>query len=76
MAKHPRYTDAQVYAAVDEFRAGGDPLPPDILAHLSPGQLRYFQRALEQMERALLREWQRDWWNGEIDEIPPGGVWT
>ena len=50
--------------------------PPEILQHLSPGQLRYFQRALEQMQSALLRQWHSDWWNGEIDDMPPCGVWA
>lgn len=75
MAEQSRYSDEQVDAAIAEFCSGGDPLPPEILAHLSPTQLRRFAKTLERMEADVLREWRRAWWNGEIAEVPPGGIW-
>ena len=76
MPERPRYTDEQIDASIREFRAGGDPLPPEILLHLSPAQLRRFEKALERVEMAALREWQQAWWNGEVADMPPTGVWA
>jgi hypothetical protein len=73
------YSDRDVNNAIDEFRAGGDilppeDLPPEVFAHLTPAQLRRWESALHHEEMRILREWHADWWaNG--GELPPTGVW-
>jgi hypothetical protein len=52
MTEQPRYTDAQIDAAIAEFRDGGPGLADEIVEHLSPAQFRRYEYALEREEFA------------------------
>jgi hypothetical protein len=68
------YSDRDVNNAIDQFRAGGEPLPPDVFQHLTPAQLQRWECALQREEMRIMREWEQDWWaNG--GEMPPHGIW-
>jgi hypothetical protein len=60
-----RYTDEQVQAAIDELRAGGEPLPEDVLPELTDPQVKWYFAALEREEFAVMCRWRKAWLSGE-----------
>jgi hypothetical protein len=61
MADHPRYTDAQIDAAIAELRAGGEPLAGEILEYLSNEQLARYRHAVEKEQFAVQCQIRRSW---------------
>ena len=76
MADHPRYTDAQIDAAIAEFLDGGPAIAIDLVDYFTPAQFRRYQLALEREEFRILCRWHREWAAGEIPEPPPTGAWS
>jgi hypothetical protein len=55
MEDEMHYSDRDVSNAIDEFRAGGDILPPEVFAHLTPAQLQRWESALHHEEMRIMR---------------------
>jgi hypothetical protein len=77
MSNNPRYSDAQVDAAIADFRSGGEPFSVELFDSLTESQQRRVVHALEREEWATLCGWARAWRNREVAEPPPGArfVW-
>lgn len=76
-----RYTDAQIEAAVDELRAGGDPLGEEVMEHLTPAQLARYAAAVDReqftVRSAIARAWLTDPALRGLDPPPfPVFTWT
>lgn len=55
------YDDAQVDAAIAEFRAGGDPLAPEVLERFTGDQLARYRDAIEHEQFAVQSQIRRAW---------------
>lgn len=71
------YSDAEVQRAIDDLRAGGDPLPVEVIGAMSERHHGAYLDAIEREHLANAVRMHESWWTGPVGlPIPPSGIWT